>query len=141
MLRVCDELEEKWLKIRDMLLGCNFADQDIRGAVELARKAQDHPDASWLLNKLSAHMSTLHNVEKVSSILLDDVDPRGLTFGSILKCYWEPDLSKLRRAASQGYAFACAWLSLETTGQESWEFAQKAGACSAGFCFMSNRRI
>jgi hypothetical protein len=47
--RPAEDLQQllAWYKIRDMLLGCNCVEQDIKKALELASVC-DHPNAVWL---------------------------------------------------------------------------------------------
>ncbi len=110
-----------WYEIRDMLLGQNCVQQDIKKALELAA-ACSHPDAVWLKN-VFAGREDVTTGEEASAAFLDNEDSRALVLSRVCS---GSDLHLLRRSAELGNAFAQAWLSSWCAGRVKFELAEKS---------------
>ncbi len=115
-----------WLRIRDTLLGCNYAKQDIPSALKLARDCK-HPDAIWLASIFDGKdVSTKGEVEKVFLSL--ECDARAIC------CAWylgdhNDDITPLYRSAELGNSFACSTLCCQVSAEneeEGFRLAQLA---------------
>ncbi len=91
----------QWYEARDTLLGCNYARQDVRRAVELAACCP-HPEAKWLTELFAG--KNIESDSEAREVLLKNEDARSLCFASLL-CNPVNDAS-LRRSADLGFAFA-----------------------------------
>jgi hypothetical protein len=102
-----------WYEVRDNLLGANYMQQDIKKALELAAICQ-HPDAVWL-NKLFAGCD-VKTPERQNKCFWDcEGDPRALCFSGLID---RVDEAILQRAAEKGCAYAQAWMTGITAGDE-----------------------
>jgi TPR repeat protein len=127
----------EWYKIRDTFFGHNFAAQNIPLALEICASC-DHPDARWLTEACAGkNVTTKEDAKRVFSALGQN-DARALCFSWL--CRGE-DLSTLRRSAELGFAFAQAWMAVESQSEEKFKFAQLAasqgermGLCELGRC-------
>ncbi len=107
----------EWLQIRDMFLGDNVCDQDIVGALKLAKTCR-HPDAVFLAEIFAdSVVVTAEEAGKVLSRHLDD--PRACCFAWA----FNKDESALKRAVDAGYAYAQTCV----RGRD-FDLAQKAAA-------------
>ncbi len=117
----------KWLHVRDTFLGQNNKEQDVTGALALARDCK-HPDAEWLTSIFEGKdVSTKEEAKEV--FLLSQDDARAICFAWCLTDDREEDLSRLRRAAEMGNAFACSTLCRECweeSKEEAFRLAQLA---------------
>ena len=106
----------KWLEVRDTFLGQNGKKQDITAALALARDCK-HPDAVWFTSIFEGNdSSTKEEARKVFLLFQDDA--RALCFAWCLTAARWENLSRLRRAAGMGNAFACSTLCRQTGGDE-----------------------
>jgi hypothetical protein len=111
-----------WYKVRDTLLGRNCVEQDIRKALELASVCE-HPNARWL-TKLFGGLDTDTPEEARQVFLGCENDPRAVCFVGVLV----GDFGEIRRAAEVGDAFAQAWMTVRTYGEERFQWAEKSAA-------------
>jgi TPR repeat protein len=98
-----------------------------------------HPDARWLTEACAGKDLTTKEHAKRAFSALGQNDARALCFAWMLG---DRDLAPLHRSAELGFAFAQAWMTGWTEGDEKFKFAQRAAAqgerdgCFAlGFCF------
>jgi TPR repeat protein len=111
-----------WYKIRDLLLGQNNVEQDIKKALELASVCE-HPNAVWL-TKLFAGYNVASREEARRVFLGCENDGRALCFAGVLG----RRVDEVHRAADFGDAFAEACMAMETRGEESFRWAGKSAA-------------
>ncbi len=102
-------VELEWLKIRDLFLGQNRIDQDVKRALKLA-SASRHHDAVYL-TKLFEGKDILRNQQAKEVFLAQpDDDARALCFSELVMGSNRHKWSKLRlkRSAELGFAFGQA---------------------------------
>jgi hypothetical protein len=118
-----EDLQElfAWYKIRDMLLGQNCVEQDIKKALELASVCE-HPDSSWLTNLFAGRVVFTDEDARQVFLGCENDDPRALCFAGALISNFD----EIRRAAELGDAFAQAEMIERTIGQESFRWAEKS---------------
>jgi hypothetical protein len=107
-----------WYKIRDVLFGDNFVDQDIECA-----SVCEHPDAVWLAELFVGHDVTSHE-EARHVFLACENDPRAHCFAGVLV----RNFDEIRGAADLGDAFAQAWMAGQRNGEESFRWAEKSAS-------------
>ena len=107
-----------------MLLGRNCRKQDVKEALQLAASC-DHPDAQWLTEIFAGkNVQTKHEAHAVF-LEQGENDARSLCFSEMI--FSPPDnVSRLRRSAQLGYAFAQACMACITRGEERFLFASQA---------------
>ncbi len=133
-------LQNQWNKIRDLVLGENEMEQNIPHALALA-SACEHPDARWLVSVFCG--VDVSDSERVRQAFLALNDVRALCFAWRLSGIdRNDDVSRLRRSAESGYAFAQALLAWQTQDEERFKLSQQAAAqgerdgfCVLGYCF------
>jgi TPR repeat protein len=126
-----------WYKVRDTLLGQNYAPKDFKKALELAAVCE-HPNAVWL-TKLFAGRDVNTDAEVREVFLGCKTDPRACSFAAALYLLsWD----ECGRAADLGDAFAQARMASRTRGEERFRFAEKSAAqgerdafVMLGFCY------
>jgi hypothetical protein len=111
-----------WYKIRDTLFGVNGCEKATKKALELASVCE-HPSAVWL-TKLFAGRDVASGEDARQVFLAFENDPRALCFAAFLV----DDFDEVGRAAELGDAFAQAWMTQTTIGQESFRWAEKCAA-------------
>lgn len=130
-------MDLEWYAIRELLLGDNDAQADVKRALELADSSQ-HPEARWLCSIVVGKDVTTKEEARAVFLQHGD-DPRALCFSALLA---DPiDEPRLKRSAELGYAFGEASysaLSSALAGKVSFGFASKAGAAGErlGFYMM-----
>jgi hypothetical protein len=115
-----------WYEIRDMMLGQNSVEQDVKKALSLAAICK-HRDAVWLTELFAGHVIE----HKWEAVLLfrergSNGDQRALFFGAFS---WTVDVGMLAQSAV-GYAPAQASMVLRTPDEEGVRWAEKA--CAQG---------
>jgi hypothetical protein len=116
------QLLRAWYKIRDMLLGQNWFQQNIKRALELASVCE-HSNAVWLANVFGGRDITSR--EEARQVFLGcENDPRALCFAALLVENFE----EVRRPADLGDAFAQAWMAWKTVGEERFRWTEKSAA-------------
>jgi hypothetical protein len=118
----------QWYKIRDTLFGDNHITQNIPLALELAC-ACSHPDARWLVSACAGKRVKSRKQAREVFFALGENDARSLMFSWFLSPQVERrNMSKVRRAAELGYAFAQAMMAWDRKGkaEDRFKFAQLA---------------
>ncbi len=111
-----------WYKVRDTLLGWNFAPQDVARALALVRDCK-HEDGRWLA-RLFRGVASVTKDEAKEVFLAQGDDARALCFAARVSTF---DDALMRRSAELGYAAAQVWLSLWSDDPcEKWALAQQA---------------
>jgi TPR repeat protein len=132
----------EWYKIRGTFFGLNGVSQNISLALELASSCQ-HPDARWLSMACAGKdVTTKEDAKRVFSALGEN-DARALCLMWLLGTWVDQaDFASLRRSAELGFAFAQAFLSGRTEGDEKFKLAQlsaaqgeRDGLLWLGWCF------
>jgi hypothetical protein len=125
-----------WCKIRDTLLGQNCVEQDVKKALELASVCQ-HPNAVWL-TKLLAGCDVSSRQEAREVCLGCENDPRAVCFAGLLGGRMGNEIG---RAADLGDAFAQAWMTWQSVGDdEAFRWLEKSAAQGErhGFCYLGH---
>jgi hypothetical protein len=105
----------EWYKTRDTFFGQNRASQNIPLAIAIASSCQ-HLDARWLTETCAGKdVTTKEDAKNVFTVLCQN-DARALCFMWLLGD--RRDLISLRRSAELGFAFAQAWMAVQTRGEE-----------------------
>jgi hypothetical protein len=111
-----------WYHIRDILLGENGGEQDVKKALELASVCV-HPNAVWLTQLFAGRGATSH--EDAKQIFLGcDNDVRAGCLAGVLS--W--DAHQIRRAAALGDAFAQAKMTYFGGIEHLFEWALKSAS-------------
>lgn len=112
-----------WYRIRDTFLGENGIPRNVVKALKLASSCE-HEDAQWLFH-VCADGRVKSKEEAITAFeLVEEFDARALCFGWVLR----PDryITRLRRSAELGYAFAQARLAEWKDGDERAKLANTA---------------
>jgi len=133
-------LKLEWYEIRDLLLGHNEKQQDVKRALELASTCR-HPDAQWLTGVCAGKNVKTREDAKAGFLAQGNEDALAMCFAALVD---EDDVDRdlLRRSAEMGFALAQAWMSFYVSGLECFTFASGAtaqgerdGFCWLGYCF------
>jgi hypothetical protein len=131
----------EWYKIRDLLVGDNFALQDVLLAILLAREC-DHPDARWLSSVCAGRDFLCRDEAFCVFVSLGDDDARALCFASQMGDESEICHEMLKKSAKMGYAWAQARLAARSEAPERFEWAKLAalqgerdGFSELGVCY------
>jgi len=111
-------------EIRDIFLGRNYKEQDVKRALKLASVSR-HPDAQWLTGVCAGKNVKTRQEAKDVSLAQGNDDARALCFAALAG---EEDVTCLRRSAEMGFAYAQAWMFNYTEGLERFTFASRATA-------------
>jgi hypothetical protein len=114
-----------WYKIRDMLLGQNCVQRDIRKALDLASVCE-HPNAVWLTTLFDGRAVTSRK-EARRVFLGYENDARALCFASLLGTA-EEYYDHIGRAAELGDACAQAVLGGQADEEECFRWAKQSAA-------------
>jgi hypothetical protein len=130
----------EWYKIRDLLFGRNEVLQNFSLSLELVSSCS-HPDACWLSNACVGKEAK--KIEDALKVFLPMNDARALCFAWLFDFFNRPDLTRLRRSAGMGFAFAEALLAGKTSGDEKLNFAllsaghgERDGFHELGWCYL-----
>jgi TPR repeat protein len=118
-------LELEWLKARDTLLGDNYVDQDVKGALELA--AASHHSQCQRLTCLFSEKN-VSTVKEARYVFLADEkkSSSSLCFAALLS---RPvDEALLRQSANLGHPLAQARRAGRSGGEEMFRFAKFAAS-------------
>ena len=120
-------LEKEWLKIRDMLLGDNYTEQNVEQALHLATQCQ-HKHAQYLTRIFKdKEVTTKQEARKVFLSQPPD-DAIALCFSEIVGlCRVDYNYTRIKRSADFGFIYAFSFLSEDWEGEKQFAQRERSG--------------